>query len=55
MMISIIVPCYNEINFIEKIVNEINLQNFPNKQLIVVDDGSSDGTENILFEINKLV
>ncbi len=52
-MISIIVPCYNEINFIEKIVNEINLQNFPNKQLIVVDDGSFDGTREKLNKLKK--
>ena len=53
MKISIIVPCYNEINFIEKIINEILLQNLPNKQLIVVDDGSYDGTTEKLKKLKE--
>ena len=44
MKISIIIPVYNEINTIETIINKILKENFYNKEIIVVDDFSSDGT-----------
>tara|TARA_A100001011_G_scaffold376853_2_gene439912 strand:- start:79 stop:771 length:693 start_codon:yes stop_codon:yes gene_type:complete len=47
MLVSIIVPCYNEKNTIEKIVNRIYSLNIK-KEIIIVDDGSTDGTVNIL-------
>ena len=48
MLISIIIPCYNEKNTIEKIVNKIlRLKNL-NIQIIIVVDFSNDGTKEIL-------
>ena len=42
-----IVPCFNE-NTIEEIVYRIQSQNFIKTQIIIVDDGSTDGTREIL-------
>jgi len=47
-MLTIIVPVFNEKKFISKIIRKlINLKKIK-KQIIIVDDGSSDGTTKIL-------
>ena len=45
MKISIIVPCYNECKTIERLVDKLILLNIRDKQIIVVDDGSNDGSK----------
>jgi glycosyltransferase involved in cell wall biosynthesis len=59
MKISIIIPCYNEINTIEKIIDKILLQEAFDKEIIVIDDNSTDGTRDLLKSIkgkyNKLI
>ena len=60
MKISIIVPCYNELNTIEEIVLRILKYVKYDKEIIIVDDGSSDGTENIIrnklsSQVSKLI
>ena len=56
MLITVIIPCYNEKKTISKIVDKIiSLKNI-NLQVIVVDDFSNDGTREILKEnISKKV
>lgn len=51
MKISIIIPCFNEENTIEKIIDKILDQNQLDKEIIVIDDNSSDNTRKILNEI----
>ncbi len=46
--LSIIIPVYNEKNTINKILNKILKLKDIKKQIIVVDDGSSDGTSEVL-------
>ena len=53
MKISIIIPCYNEINTIEKIIDKILLQEKFDKEIIVIDDYSTDGTTNLLENIKN--
>ena len=48
MKLSIIIPCYNEINYIEKVVDSVHFQKIESKEIIVVDDGSKDGSTQIL-------
>ncbi len=48
MKLSIIIPCYNEKSTINKIIEKINNQNQVDKEIIIVDDFSSDGTRAIL-------
>ena len=52
MLISIIIPCYNEVNTIEVIIDKILLQKKLKKEIILVNDGSTDGTKKLI--INKL-
>jgi len=46
--VSIVVPCFNEKNSILEIVEAVIGSPVPNKEIIVVDDCSTDGTREIL-------
>lgn len=52
MKLSIIIPCYNELNTIDKVIDAVNAAPYPNKEIIIVDDFSNDGTrEKLMSEI----
>lgn len=55
-IITIIIPCYNEIKTIGLIVDKINKLQDLNKQIIIVDDFSNDGTADYIKSklINKI-
>ena len=54
--LSIIIPCYNEKNTIRSIIDAVNDSPVPKKEIIIVDDFSTDGTRDILEnEIKPLV
>ena len=56
MKLSIIIPIYNEVNTIKKILNKVHDQKQYKKEIIIIDDFSTDGTREILKnEINKSV
>jgi len=44
MILSIIIPCYNEVKTIDAIIDAVNASPYPHKEIIIVDDCSSDGT-----------
>lgn len=46
--LSIVIPCYNEKDNIESLVKRVLDSPVPNKEIIVVNDKSTDGTEAIL-------
>lgn len=50
MKVSIIIPCYNEKDTIEKIVEAVRDAPIQHKEIIVVDDCSEDGTQVVLKE-----
>ena len=51
--LSVVIPCYNEKETIEKILEEINAVDLGStkKEIIIIDDGSSDGTRQILKKL----
>lgn len=51
--VSIIMPCYNTEKYIKKTLDSIFGQSFKNIELIMVDDGSTDSTGQILDECAK--
>ena len=55
MKISIIIPCYNEYSTIKKIIDKINNQKTFDKEIIVIDDCSSDGTIEILSNLKDQI
>ena len=44
MKLSIIIPCYNEISTIDQIIDAVNNSPYPDKEIIIIDDFSTDGT-----------
>lgn len=55
-ILSIVIPCYNEKDSIHTIVEKVLAAPIENKEIIVVDDKSTDGTSEILDkEIAPLV
>jgi glycosyltransferase involved in cell wall biosynthesis len=56
MKVSIVIPCYNERNTIEKIVEAVWNAPLESREIIVVDDCSQDGTQAVLKEkISQMV
>jgi len=56
MKISIVIPCYDEKNTIEQIVEAVRAAPIESKEIIVVDDCSQDGTQELLREkISRIV
>ena len=53
ILLSVIVPCFNEINTLEQVIN--NIQNSPiaSKELIIIDDFSKDGSREFLKNLNS--
>ncbi len=47
-LLSVIIPCFNEKEFISKIVSRVKDSPVGNKEIIVVDDCSDDGTREII-------
>jgi len=50
MKLSVVIPCYNEANTIDKIIDAVNASPYTNREIIVVDDCSTDGTAKVLRE-----
>ncbi|HVO85385.1 MAG TPA: glycosyltransferase family 2 protein [Syntrophobacteria bacterium] len=48
LKLSVIIPCYNEKETIEEIVGAVRSSPYENKEIIVVDDCSTDGTRDVL-------
>jgi glycosyltransferase involved in cell wall biosynthesis len=48
MKLTIVIPCYNEAKTIFDLVEAVRAAPFPDKEIIVVDDASTDGTRDRL-------
>jgi glycosyltransferase involved in cell wall biosynthesis len=48
MKLSIVIPCYNEAKTIRAIVERVRAAPVPDKEIIIVDDCSRDGTRDLL-------
>ena len=56
-LVSIIIPCYNYANYIEKCIDSALSQTYENIEVIVIDNGSTDESLSIIreFENNNKV
>jgi glycosyltransferase involved in cell wall biosynthesis len=56
MKLSIVIPCYNETKTIRMLVERVRNSPYPDKEIIIVDDCSRDGTRDLLrTQIEPLV
>lgn len=50
--VSIIIPTFNRESLIKRAINSVFLQDYPDIEIIVIDDGSTDNTFQIIKEYN---
>lgn len=51
--ISFLIPCFNEEETIKDTIKNLLALDFPNKQIIVINDGSTDNSAKIIYELQK--
>ena len=47
-LLSVVIPCFNEVSTIEALIERVRQAPVPSKQIVVVDDGSTDGSRELL-------
>lgn len=52
--VSVIIPCYNAARYIGETLESVRRQTWPNLEVIVVDDGSTDGSARIVETFGEL-
>lgn len=50
-LVSIVIPAYNHGGYVEEAVRSVLGQDYPNIELIVIDDGSTDETSSVLDRV----
>lgn len=45
VVVSIIIPCYNHEKFVAKTLNSVIADAYPNKEIIIINDGSKDNSD----------
>jgi len=51
--ISLYIPCYNAALFLGRVVEGVMAQNYPLCEVLIIDDGSTDGTVNLAEALGK--
>jgi len=52
--VSVIIPCHNAARFLGETIESVLAQSFPAFELIVIDDGSTDGTADVIDHYRRL-
>ena len=52
-LISVIIPVYNTFEYLQRGIDSVLSQTYENIELIVINDGSTDGSEKLLDKINR--
>lgn len=52
-LVSVVIPCYNHQDYVEKSLKSVINQTYKNIEIIVIDDGSKDNSVKVLKELQK--
>ena len=54
-LVTVIIPTFNRAHVIQKAINSVLIQNYKNFELIIIDDGSTDNTEEIIKKFHEVI
>jgi glycosyltransferase involved in cell wall biosynthesis len=52
-LVSVVCLCYNQRDWIEEAVDSVQQQTYPNIELVIADDGSTDGSQEVIRQIHS--
>ncbi|EON81046.1 N-glycosyltransferase [Staphylococcus epidermidis 41tr] len=53
--ISFLLACYNESETVQDTLSSVLSLEYPEKEIIIINDGSSDNTAEIIYEFKKIM
>jgi glycosyltransferase involved in cell wall biosynthesis len=53
-LVSVIIPIYNEERYVAKAINSVLSQTYQDIEIVLINDGSSDGSKDIIFDYLNL-
>ena len=52
-LVSIVIPCYNHENFVQDSIQSVIDQTYQNIEVILINDGSTDGSQELISSFQK--